>query len=302
VRRLVIWPVNVYGESRSPREIIRDIENLRTWTQQVGLEEDVFPSNPLSCADSVAPNTPRTSCSLTPHNDAGPTSSGIRASSDSNDEPDHTFNTAPSDDNMALLCREEGVKFLHFLLSKADELNGPIKSNIRNWTFRDLARLSKSKQIEWKHAYQEQLEALRRCNVFELVDKPKGKQVVKNRWVFDVKPDSRKRVRLVVCGFSQIEGVDFDQIFSPVVRYETVGLICALAALKKWHMSALNVRNAYLYGKLNEEIYIEQPEGYKAPGKEHKVLRLHKALYGLKQAGLIWWRTLDRSMKDLGFC
>jgi hypothetical protein len=70
-----------------------------------------------------------------------------------------------------------------------------------------------------------------------------------------------------VRGFSQIEGVDFDQIFSPVVRYETVHLICALAALEKWHMSALDVRNAYLYGKLSEEIYMEQPEGYKASGR-----------------------------------
>jgi hypothetical protein len=108
-------------------------------------------------------------------------------------------------------------------------------------------------------------------------------------------------VQLVARGFSQIEGVDFDQIFSPVVRYETVRLICTLAALEKWHMSTLDVRNAYLYGELSEEIYMEQPEGYKAPGKEHKVLRLYKALYGLKQAGLTWWRTLDRSMKDLGF-
>jgi hypothetical protein len=66
-------------------------------------------------------------------------------------------------------------------------------------------------------------------------------------------------------------------------------------------MSALDVCNAYLYGELNEEIYMEQLESYKAPGKKHKVLRLHKALYGLKQASLTWWRTLDRSMKDLGF-
>jgi hypothetical protein len=106
---------------------------------------------------------------------------------------------------------------------------------------------------------------------------------------------------LVVRSFSQIEGVDFDQIFSPVVRYKTVRLICTLATLEKWHMSALNVHNAYLYGKLSEEIYIEQPEGYKAPGKECKVLRLHKVLYALKQAGLTWWHMLDCSMKDLGF-
>jgi hypothetical protein len=96
------------------------------------------------------------------------------------------------------------------------------------------------------------------------------------------------RERGWLCGFSQIEGVDFDQIFSLIVRYETVQLICALAALEKWHISTLDVRNAYLYGKLSEEIYMEQSEGYKAPGKEHKVLRLYKALYGLKQAGLTW--------------
>jgi hypothetical protein len=103
---------------------------------------------------------------------------------------------------MALLCCEGGVKFLQLLLSKADKLDGPIKSNICDWTFRDLARLSKSEQSEWKHACQEQLEALRRRNVFELVDKPKGKRVVKNCWVFDIKPDGRKRARLVARGFS----------------------------------------------------------------------------------------------------
>jgi hypothetical protein len=140
----------------------------------------------------VAPDTPRTSRLLTLHDDVGPSSSGIRVDSDSDNKPDCTFNTAPSDDNMALLCYEGEVKFLHFLLSKADELNGPIKSNIRNWTFRNLARLSKTEQAEWKHACQEQLKALRRCNVFKLIDKPKGKRVVKNRWVFNVKLKGRK--------------------------------------------------------------------------------------------------------------
>jgi hypothetical protein len=193
VQRLIIRPGNVYGESQSPRKIIRDMKNLRTWTQQVSLEEDIFPLNPPSRAGSAAPDTPRTSCPLTPRDDAGPSSSGIRVDSDSDNKPDCTFNTAPSDDNMALLCREEGVKFLQLLLSKADELDRPIKSNICDWTFHDLAQLSKSEQAKWKHACQEQLEALRRHNVFKLVDKPKGKHVVKNRWVFDVKPDGRKR-------------------------------------------------------------------------------------------------------------
>ena len=105
---------------------------------------------------------------------------------------------------------------------------------------------------------------------------------------------------MVAKGYSQIEGLDYDQVFSPVVRFETVRLILALAALEDMHVSGLDVRNAYLYGKLDEEIYMEQPEGFAVPGQEHKVLRLLRALYGLKQAGLAWWRTLNESLKELG--
>ena len=82
-------------------------------------------------------------------------------------------------------------------------------------------------------------------------------------------------MRLVTKGFSQIEGLDFDQIFSPVVRFETVHLILALAALNKWYIKAVDVHNAYLYSKLDEEIYMEQPEGFCVRGQENKVYWLH---------------------------
>ena len=95
--------------------------------------------------------------------------------------------------------------------------------------------------------------------------------------------------------------MDFDQIFSPVVRFETVRLMLALSALENWHITGLDVRNAYLYGELDEEIYMDQPEGFKLKGQEHMVLRLRRALYGLKQAGLAWWRALNKSMEELGF-
>ena len=75
----------------------------------------------------------------------------------------------------------------------------------------------------------------------------------------------------------------------------------ALAALEDWYITGLDVRSAYLYGKLDEEIYMEQPEGFAAPGSERKVLHLWHALYGLKQAGLAWWRTLDESLQELSF-
>jgi len=80
-----------------------------------------------------------------------------------------------------------------------------------------------------------------------------------------------------------------------------VRLILALAALEGWFLSGLDVRNAYLYGELEEEIYMEQPEGFHARGKERHVLRLCHALYGLKQAGLAWWQALKKSMEELGF-
>ena len=75
----------------------------------------------------------------------------------------------------------------------------------------------------------------------------------------------------------------------------------ALTALEDWYITGLHVHSAYLYGKLDEEIYMEQPEGFAAPRSECKVLHLWCALYGLKQAGLAWWRTLDESLQKLGF-
>ena len=102
-------------------------------------------------------------------------------------------------------------------------------------------------------------------------------------------------------GFSQVKGLDFDQVFSPVVCFETVCLMLALATLENWYITGLNIRSAYLYGKLDKEIYLEQPEGFAVPGQECKVLHLWHALYSLKQAGLAWWHTLNESLKELGF-
>ena len=176
----------------------------------------------------------------------------------------------------------------------------PDTSNIREWTFGDILKMPSDTQEEWHTVCKEELSSLHKCKVFELVDPPKGRKVIKNRWVFDLKSDGCKKARLVAKGFSQVEGIDYDEIFSPVVRFETVRMMLALAALRNWHISGLDVKTAFLYGDLDEELYMEQPEGFKIPGQQNKVMCLRKAIYGLKQAALAWWRALDKSMSSLG--
>jgi hypothetical protein len=112
----------------------------------------------------------------------------------------------------------------------------------------------------------EELNSLHRCKVFELVDPPKGCKVIKNRWVFDLKSNGCKKARLVAKGFSQVEGIDYGTIFSLVVWFKTVQMMLVLATLKGWHISTLDVKTAFLYRELDEELYMEQPEGFKVKG------------------------------------
>jgi hypothetical protein len=125
--------------------------------------------------------------------------------------------------------------------------------------------------------------------------------VIKNCWVFNEKSDGCLWAQLVAKGFSQVEGIDYNELFSPVIHYETACLLFSVAALEDWDMFSVDVKTAYLYGKLDKEIYMTQPEGFKLLGQEGKVWRLHHTLYSLKQAGLSWWKELTTSMTELGF-
>jgi hypothetical protein len=140
--------------------------------------------------------------------------------------------------------------------------------------------LPKAMQGEWKIACKEELEALHRHNVFKLTNLPKGQKTIGCRWVFDIKSDGCKKARLVAQGFSQVEGIDFNELFSPVVHFESVQLILALSTLEDYYCVSVDVCNAYLYGKLDEEIYMRQPEAFKVRGQENKVICLQHALCG----------------------
>jgi len=115
-------------------------------------------------------------------------------------------------------------------------------------------------------AMQEEMKFLSDCNVWTLVDLPKGHKPVKGRWVFAVKSDSCKKARSVAKGFMQDFGIDYEETFSPVARFETFRLLIALAVLHDWELKALDVKTAFLFGELDKEIYLEQPEGFIVKG------------------------------------
>ncbi|GMF68664.1 unnamed protein product [Phytophthora fragariaefolia] len=134
-----------------------------------------------------------------------------------------------------------------------------------------------------------------------LEPRPKGRIVLKNRWVYGIKYKSggsvdRFKARLVIKGFLQKHGIEYTDIFAPVVCMEILRLLLALAAVMAWEVEQMDVKTAFLHGYLDEEIYMEQLVGYVQPGKEHHVCGLRKSLYGLKQAPRVWYYTFYEVM------
>jgi len=154
---------------------------------------------------------------------------------------------------------------------------------------------------EWAAACQYEMAALAKNGTWELVNLPHGRKAVKSKWVFKLKADGRFRARLVAKGFTQIPGIDFDETFSPVARFESLRLLLALAALENWEIHQMDVKSAFLNGVLDEEIYMEQPQGFIVTGQETKVCRLKKAIYGLKQASRAWNLQFHGVLTTLGF-
>nr|GEY18901.1 ribonuclease H-like domain, reverse transcriptase, RNA-dependent DNA polymerase [Tanacetum cinerariifolium] len=126
------------------------------------------------------------------------------------------------------------------------------------------------------------------------------------KWVFKTKRDAKGKIikykaRLVAKGYVQEPGIDFDEVFAPVARIETVRLILALAAYRGWQVHHLDVKSAFLHGDLKEEVYVIQPEGFIQQGNLGKVYKLTKALYGLRQVPRAWNMKLDQTLKSLDF-
>ena len=138
-------------------------------------------------------------------------------------------------------------------------------------------------------------------DTWDLVELPEGKKPLPCKWVYkkkftsnDCKP--KYKARLVAKGFKQQHGVDFDEIFSPVVKMTTLRTVLGLVAIEDMDLVQMDVKTAFLHGDLEEDVYMAQPEGYEQPGREQLVCKLNKALYGLKQGSRQWYQKFDTFM------
>nr|GEV73489.1 Gag-Pol polyprotein [Tanacetum cinerariifolium] len=158
----------------------------------------------------------------------------------------------------------------------------------------------------WINVMQEELHQFDKLQVWELVDKPYGKQVIKLKWLWKNKKDEqqnviRNKARLVAKVYAQEEGIDFEGSFALVARLEAVRIFVAYDAYKSFPIYQMDVKKAFLNSPLKEEVYVAQLDGFVDPDYPEKVYRLRKALYGLKQAPTAWYDELSQFLISKGF-
>lgn len=155
----------------------------------------------------------------------------------------------------------------------------------------------------WLKAINEELEAHRTNNTWSFVDN-ENQRTITSKWVFNIKRTKdgkveRYKARLCARGFTQIEGIDYNEIFSPTTRYESIRILLSISAEYNWNLRQLDVKTAFLYGDLEEDIFMVVPDGVKAPA--NKICKLNKSLYGLKQASRCWNQKFTNFLLKFGF-
>ncbi|PRQ39952.1 putative RNA-directed DNA polymerase [Rosa chinensis] len=160
---------------------------------------------------------------------------------------------------------------------------------------------------KWTQAMNEELEALQKNSTWDIVTMPAGKKTVGCRWVFTVKLKAdgsidRYKARLVAKGYTQRYGIDYEETFAAVAKINTVRILISLAATKDWPLHQFDVKNVFLNGNLEEEVYMDMPPGVKNfPYDTGKICKLKKSLYGLKQSPRAWFERFSKSMRAFGY-
>ncbi|GAB2300656.1 hypothetical protein Dimus_038630 [Dionaea muscipula] len=159
----------------------------------------------------------------------------------------------------------------------------------------------------WKKAMDEEMDSLNKNKTWTLVPLPDKMKAIDCKWIYKLKEGIstsdpvRYKARLVAKGFSQREGIDYTEIFSPVVKYKTIRIMLAVCAFYDLELEQMDVKTAFLNGDLDETIYMKQPDGYVNEKHKNHVCKLNKSLYGLKQAPRQWYIKFDSFVTNIGF-
>ena len=163
-----------------------------------------------------------------------------------------------------------------------------------------------AKHQKWREAMDAEMSSIEKNLTWTLVSLPDGAKAIRVKWIYKTKLNElgevdKFKARLVVKGYAQEYGVDYTEVFAQVARMDTVRMILAVAAHRGWGVYQLDVKSAFLHGKLEEDVYVEQPQGYEVSKEEGMVYKLHKALYGLKQAPRAWFSRIEAYFIKEGF-
>ena len=269
------------GKVISSRDVVFDEESTWDWETQEEEQYDFFPM-----FEERFKEREESQESMTPPSSPTPNSEDPSLEESSSERP----------------CRMRNLQELYEVTTNQDNLT-------LFCLFADCEPIGFEEAVQskkWRDAMDEEIQAIRKNDTWDLADLPKDHKAIGVKWVYKVKKNAkgeveRYKARLVVKGYKQRAGIDYDEVFAPVARLETIRLIISIAAQMKWNIYQMDVKSAFLNGFLEEEVYIEQPTGYEVKGHENKVLKLNKALYGLKQAPRAWNTRIDKYFQENNF-
>lgn len=287
--RQVVIRRNVVFDESVPDLTINDSSHLENNNSGEHLNTNINPKSPISRLDSTI-STVQSPKAESPHPGSSTSTEG-----DMNQIPTPTpRRNPPRTCRNNIPYRLEDYELNMALSAVSWVKNEPLCYN-------DV--LGRKDESEWLKAIDKELNSLAENDTWEIVAKQVNSKLLGTRWIFKLKdePNERKtyKARLVVRGFQQREGIDYAETYAPVARMATIRMVLAISVQKHLHTRHLDVTTAFLYGKLEEEVYLRTPDGVSVP--EGGVIRLKKSLYGLKQSPKCWNDRFNKFILSLGF-
>lgn len=219
----------------------------------------------------------------------------IESDIDDEEGQEESYRSCESNDS------EPEIQTTRYNLRNRRNINLPIRYNdyAMIGEINDISVNDALNDLRWRKAMQEEIDALKAMDVWKLVDLPEGKKPLTCKWVLREKVDGRLKARIVARGFDQIRGIDYSETFAPVARHASIRILLCYAASKRLKIRIFDINTAFLNGKLSEQIFMMQPEGF--DDNSGRVCLLKRSLYGLKQASKEWNAILTEFLKEIGF-